>query len=122
MPTAMMDASSSRRSARKVKLTVTPTVANMTDGHSTQAPNVVVVRSAFEGQNDLPISEDRATSVLNRDKLLAGADGVHGVRYKSKARGTDEAGTPFEPHGDTHQVLSFSLSRGLFPRSTNMFL
>ena len=55
---------------------------------------------------ELPISEDRATDVLNQSMVLSGVDGVSAVRYKGKNKASDDDGPAREGSTDFHQVCS----------------
>ncbi|PVF99736.1 hypothetical protein CPB86DRAFT_702734 [Serendipita vermifera] len=90
-----------RRSTRKVKLTVSEPVLNPSSGPSSSqtldAPHALL---SADPQTDLPISDERATSVLNQNKPLAGTDNLSTIRYKGKNKLSEGTGTPQEGGSD----------------------
>jgi hypothetical protein len=105
-PMASSDTTASRRSARKVKLTVSEPPPNLPDSSSNLAQVSAQVSVPLNAQGELPISEDRATDVLNQNKFLSGVDGISTVRYKSKNKASDDDGPAREGSSDFHQVCS----------------
>jgi hypothetical protein len=97
-----------RRSTRKVKLTVSEPVLNPPSGpSSSQTLDAPHASMSADPQTDLPISDERATSVLNQNKPLPGTDNLSTIRYKGKNKLSEETGTPQEGSLDVRHVGSF---------------
>lgn len=103
-PMASSEPTTARRSTRKVKLTVTEPAMNAPGPSSNAAQTSAGLPVAATHQNDLPMSEERSTSVLNQNKSLSGTDGAETVRYKGKNKMIEDASTPLEGYSDSHQV------------------
>jgi hypothetical protein len=103
---ASSDAATSRRSARKVKLTVSEPLPNPPASSSNTAEVSPQPAVLLKDHEDIPISEERATDVLNQNKMLSGVDGLSAVRYKSKNKASDDDGPACEGSSDFHQVCS----------------
>jgi hypothetical protein len=106
---ATNEPTTARRSARKVKLTLSEPVVTAPESSSNQLQTSAAVSIPLDAQDEPPISEDRATSVLNQSKPLLGVDGLSEVRYKGKNKGRDENGTLLEGGSDVHQVCLSSI-------------
>lgn len=105
---ASSDATTSRRSARKVKLTVSEHPVHPADPLSNPVQLSAQVSVPLNAQMDLPISEERATDVLNQNMVLSGVDGISAVRYKGKNKASDEDGPAREGSPDYYQVCSYN--------------
>jgi len=101
---ASTDAVSPRRSVRKVKLTVSGPQPDQLDISSNPAEVSAEVSASLDAQMELPVSQDRATDVLNQNRALSGIDGISAVRYKSKNKTSDDDGPAREGSSDFHQV------------------
>jgi hypothetical protein len=87
-----------------VKLTVTEPAMDASGPSSNAVQTSAGVPDAAGHQNDLPMSEERSTTVLNQNIPLSGTDGAQAVRYKGKNKMSEEASTPLEGYSDSHQV------------------
>lgn len=103
---AANEPTTARRSARKVKLTVSEPAVPAPEPSSNPAQTSAAGGVLVDSQGELPVSEERASSVLNQSKPLLGVDGVSDVRYKGKNKARDDNDTPLEGGSELHQVCS----------------
>lgn len=99
------DASTIRRSGRKVKLTLSESISGPQDVGTAPVLPSIAPSTTPEGQAALPVSEERSSSVFNQNKELYGTDGVSAVRYKGKNKTSEDGGMAGEG-GVEYQQMS----------------
>ncbi|KAG8778708.1 hypothetical protein FRC15_010602 [Serendipita sp. 397] len=109
-PTIPQEATSHRRSNRRIKLTVSESSLVPPQPSSFPPQPFMADPAPAEPSGELPLSEERSTSISNQDKLLMGVDGLSNVRYKNKNKASEENGLYWDTGSDVQQVrLSSSI-------------
>ncbi|KAG8864149.1 hypothetical protein FRC20_010366, partial [Serendipita sp. 405] len=103
-PTIPQEATSHRRSNRRIKLTVSESSLVPPQPSSFPPQPFMADPAPAEPSGELPLSEERSTSISNQDKLLMGVDGLSNVRYKNKNKASEENGLYWDTGSDVQQL------------------